>query len=789
MLRCRPSEITLAPSDIAYAKRRFALQQVARKDRSTNFSGVLANRTPRIRRGPQRSRDEAITHPHGIFTQKSSSGPGQYHVSSAIGNTDGAGDMCSPCGGSGPSLKDSTDEKDLSLHSFEKHNGAAETERRISTSNVAHSPNLDQNAKAKAYNTDLSVMRETDDRNESGLTSDAHEISSPKATIDGKGKSESTIHCPSPHYALSPIFGSAEVSEHASSSTKIYVPRSNSTKTLCSELFIAKRAIPPQLRFLGRPSTNNSSGKVEDFQIVGESSSTSDVSDESRARMNLSGKNKNSLPMTTCADHAAKYKHSQGDTAFARERSASRRAPVDKFAISSHSNYDFTALRLSQCKAASYNSLHCPEFILDPTPCGMNLKQKQRYLKGQNQTSAGLILPQGSRTGSLEANFHHDYPPSCPSSRHSSYASISNRYGLPRYIPARRSSLDTLNATNVSSYGRSCSCSSPNVLDANADVCSSVPNPPRVNRNRTLKNNQRSSSSAGSRSSSVTRLSSISEAPPEALIHLCSPLEQIQHYCVKLGRNSESISQLKTKPCFSEADRYSVKAKEEPGKSHRVSSDPICSSTVHKGAFGKEGRPNSFSKHDHASERDSSMNLVSEQTPIATTTSTNIKDFQSVSADAYDFPSHTRRQRRNSSKRKSSSYSACSPAPSDPFTEIEALSIVETDGGSGLGHSSAPRGTGSSVGRGSSSSTADVNNNVNHLMDVRVASDRSQISSSLPWHLSDAHLQQENRGDEDEEQMRMALRNMQIRAVGNIHAERMDETPPREGRIERFLRA
>ena len=67
-----------------------------------------------------------------------------------------------------------------------------------------------------------------------------------------------------------------------------------------------------------------------------------------------------------------------------------------------------------------------------------------------------------------------------------------------------------------------------------------------------------------------------------------------------------------------------------------------------------------------------------------------------------------------------------------------------------------------------------------------LSSEASMTATNQPWNDEDARLQQENREDEDEHQMREEMHRMELRSVTST--DQMDDTPPREGRFERLLR-
>ncbi|KAF2091984.1 hypothetical protein K490DRAFT_61431 [Saccharata proteae CBS 121410] len=74
MLRYRPTEIRLTPEDVDGASRRLAARQPAANARNAvRPPPQLAGSGPRIRRGPERSRDESIVHQDADFSATSSS--------------------------------------------------------------------------------------------------------------------------------------------------------------------------------------------------------------------------------------------------------------------------------------------------------------------------------------------------------------------------------------------------------------------------------------------------------------------------------------------------------------------------------------------------------------------------------------------------------------------------------------------------------------------------------------------------------------------------------------------
>ena len=810
MLRCRPSEITLAPSDIAYAKHRFALQQVAQRDRSANFSGVLASKAPRIRRGPQRSRDDAVVHPNNRPTQQSNPRPSRDRPRNLVGNTDGAGDVHSVTSGSGASFEELADEGVHLQQPIEKDDGTTERGIRRSPRNKGTFSHINHDAKVEAKSTGWSIAQETDYDDGSGLISIPNTAIWPKPEVGKAVKDEDKIQNPASNPIEISKLEPGEVPGYTFRSLKPYVPRSQSTKAIAGELAITKRAIPPQLKFLGRPRNRSGSEDLRllnDSQFEGGLNTVSDISLEPYVQLDSTKSHTNAKLMVASTDHETDFKSNLDDRAIVKQSRTSRLLPLSRFDILSHSAHDLTGSRLGQWKIASFKSLHDPDNISDTGAYKTAPIQKQACLGGKSMVSLERIIPQKLEISNLDVSYRYAYPSSSSSSsRHSSYASISRRYGLPKSIPARRSSLDTLNVLNVSCYGRSCSCSSPSAVGA-VNNYPAVPNPPKVKKGRPLMNRKKSLSSVNSGTSSATRLSSISEAAPEAVIHLCSPLEQVQHYFARLGRSSESISPLKWELLFSETDQRPKIAKEGSKNPRRLHSDPIYPSFTPDRVDNEETRHiksnpkpvllsslsgSPFSGGHYAPERAIDDDLLFEQTPVATTKWANIEQFQPASAKANSFSPHTAWQRHNSIRRQWLSYPAYQLTPSssfnDSFLETEALLIVEADGASGNDHHPSSRVVDDILTGTSSSETDITNTSENRASDISTASASTQITSSLPWHLTDAHLQQENRSDEDEEQMRMALQNMQLRTVGNSHGERMDETPPREGRIERFLR-
>lgn len=64
MLRCRPSEIVLTPYEVSQASQRLAAREAAARSSTPDSESILTPQ-PRVCRGPERSRDEALVHRFG----------------------------------------------------------------------------------------------------------------------------------------------------------------------------------------------------------------------------------------------------------------------------------------------------------------------------------------------------------------------------------------------------------------------------------------------------------------------------------------------------------------------------------------------------------------------------------------------------------------------------------------------------------------------------------------------------------------------------------------------------
>ena len=802
MLRCRPSEITLAPSDIAYSKHRFALQQAARGDRSTRVTDIQASTSPRIRRGPQRSRDDAVTHPHGRLAQQKKAGPSRLRSSNPVGNMDGAGEMCLSAIGSAASIEESPVDEGCYGLSVEKYDGTAENGLGKSTRNNEGCSYAFANPDPQVHNVDQDIA----EGNVNGSTSEP-----PLLTIkerSSKSVDEKVVkkEDKSKHQNLrtdDSLFQiSAEMPDRTVCSPRSVMTRPRSIKARPDYLIVTKRTPSPQINLsrLSSDMNNLESPKAEkEYYREYEQIKSYNTSMEANYQNEPTKSGGNPALTFTPTGSEGKNELGRDDRILVNGRRSHKIPSLNMNNFHSYSAHDLVSIRPRQRRTSSFKFYH-------------NLNNSHGLDVYESALFQEEALGQSHRS-----NFITSYNKQCPlsssSSRHSSYASMTHMHGPPQDIPDRRSSLDTTNVLNISCYGRSCSCSSPGLVGATTDNHPPLPKSPKMNRNQSRYYKRGSLPSAKNWVGFATRSSSISEAAPETVIHECSPLEQIQHYYTRVYRGCEGAVPSRWRFSISEPDQIS-RSNRHNKESQRLFSDPFPASDAFT---SEEKREASTSKNPEYLSSPSEISIpkgaaqnleesegegsnyketsVSKRMPV----SSKLGRPASVIGTGFHFQKeaqhHYSHERQHLSRLKSSSLPA---EPSANLVRNRIISqVASTKAETETEHSPPTQisedfvadSPNSEIDISSHSLGTNITNDGSHVSSIDADSNTSRAIQSLPWHLSDACLQQENRSDEDEQQMRMALQRMQLRAADNGHGERMDETPPREGRIERFLRA
>ena len=802
MLRCRPSEITLAPSDIAYCKHRFALQQAAQRDRSAKITDVQASTSPRIRRGPQRSRDDAVIHPHGRLAQRYKSGPSRLRPGNPVGNLDGAGETCSFPSSPAASVEDFLVGERCHGQFIENYdstveNGLGRLLRIPKGYSYAFS-----NSDLQTHNADQCITEESDDDSalEFSLSSTRKRL--PKSVVEKIIKEDKFKHQRF-HRDDSLKQISAEMPGHT-----LYLPtpvmtRTRSFRTRPDDMVIEKQIFPPQLDPIRRPRDINDIGNFKaekDVHRKYEQSTSYAMSIKACDQMEPSRNGMNPALTVTPTDLEGDYDLSRANKSIFNQRRSHRLQSLNKYEFLSHSAHDLTAFKPRQWGTTSFKSHH-------------NLGN----FLGLATYESAILQEQGlghSYRSSSHASSHKQCPFSSFSSRRSSYASTSQMYGPPQDIPARRSSLDTVNVLNVSCYGRSCSCSSPGLINAITDNYPSMPKSPKLNRNQSRDRRSESLPSGKYWTGFTSRSSFISEASPETVIHECSPLDHIQHCYARIHRGCENIMHSRWRFSLPEPDQNLLQSDRHIREPQRLFSDPMYAS----GAFPIEGKRDRIRSNDVVSlsspselsvpkcrnrnlEKSMGDGSSHEREPVFRKMPATNKLCRPASEAETSLPSDSEEQYYHSREGQQSSCLTLSSLPPEPSSNLvrnggisqvagtETETTIEHDLPIQRSEGFTAESSNSEINISSHSANTNTTNNGSRINSISTASDTSQATQSLPWHLSDAHLQQENRSDEDEQQMRMALQRIHLRTAGNDHGDRMDETPPREGRIESYLRA
>ena len=542
MLRCRPSEIALAPSDIAYAKQRLALYQAAKRNKQISIPGVQHSTSPRLRRGPQRSRDEAIIHPNDHVPQ---SRPLPYrHRQNNQGHLlDGAADSFS-------STSHSANSEESSIEEF--HHG--------------HVVNMDyKNEDRDGTNQIVSISLPSKDK----ICGHKNQLSHHCVTqsLDTGSAIGCKFYIISKHPLLIENLIAAEVEDVwlepkeervVSHNQKTELPvginrpvisRSKSARAFLGDIPILKRTAASKLSIV-HPSKDalheHSSSRELEQTSEGTSKEVKDNTKGSKEEKQLAG---HRYTAANSRDLSSQF------NSLSKVRCDSFKPPsASKADFLSYSAYDLASFRPKGRSASNFSSYpNLGDFSKS--------RKEEEYLDQiisckdeQIMMNPNANIAEETRTRDRVISHSHQYLFSMIPSDRSSQVATSSYYRRQTGVHSCHGSPDYANALNIPCYGRSCSSAVPGVTTALVEAHPILPQSPKFVRSYLKRPDRRNSSSGSSGASLSTRSSIVSEATSDVITRKCSPLEQIQNDCARLcridGKSSYRWRLFFSEPCL-----------------------------------------------------------------------------------------------------------------------------------------------------------------------------------------------------------------------------------------------